>query len=487
VRLVRDSVLKNFLALAWAQFAGRIIRFLYLVLIARYLNQSDVGVFSYGVALYISLAAVGVFGQELFLSIRVARKPAMFSTVAAHSLAIVVPSLVAVTALGLIGLWLTEPDATHLPALLVLVMTVPVRGAVVWIRSCFIARERAAWIPRYEATFRGIELLLGMVALSAGAGLILICLLHWAVWFLEGAVAWRLLVRATGLPPIGKIASSLLIRYWKASAALMVSPWLLLIFPQIAVIGLRQVQQDMAQLAYLSVALQFFTTLLILPVSLMQAIVPGVVRAVRYRDDAGLMVMVTALKMTLIIGALLGAGSILAGPRVIAALFGPEYVVAGQAFAWLIWGLGPFSAAYMAISVLNSVGARMAAITAAGVMVAGMVVAMVWIGAHDSVDALSATVVGFLVASMLGMFASFLSLRKAVALGDEAWWLGATCLFGGCLVLGLLGIPSPLWASVGVAVLAVGGSLAFGVLSKEELSNALSRSGLLSGALVARK
>ena len=470
-------MLANFFALAWTQLAGRVIRFIYLVAIARYLSQSDVGVFSYGTALYISLAAIGVCGQEQLLSMRVGRKHGIFATIAPHSLVIVASSLIVVTGLGLTGLWVSEADATHLAPLLVLMLTVPARGAVVWIRACFVAIERTTWIPRYEATFRGVEVFFGMIALAAGAGLVVVCLIHVVIWLVEAALAWRLLVRATGFSADVRIRAAVLKMYWRASAVLMVGPWLLFIFPQLAVIGLRQIQQDMTLLAHLGIALQFFTTLLVVPISLVQAIVPGVVRAARGRDESDLMVLLTALKLSLLLGTLLAAVTLVAGPAILVALFGEQYAPAGDVFVLLMWGLGPFSAAYIAIVVLNSVGAWRSAGTAAGLMVGVMTVAMAWIGTSDGMDVLHATVTALLIASVTGMVWAFLSLSRVLALRNGVWWFRATCLFIACMALALSGVLSPLWASVVGVMLAVGGSLSFGVLSPAELSGAWSRGG----------
>jgi O-antigen/teichoic acid export membrane protein len=402
----------------------------------------------------------------------------MFGTVATHSLIIVAVSLLLTTTFGLIFLRLTEADAGQQLALSVLMLAVLARGAVGWVRGCFVALERATWIPRYEVAFRGVEALVGIVMLRAGAGVVTICVLHVLSWLAEAAVSWRLLRSATRFTARGPVQRRLLTRYSGASAALMASPWLLLVFPQAAVIGLRQVQPDMALVAHLGIAIQFVTTFFIVPVALAQAILPGVARSARTRNESDTLVVVTALKVSLVFGALLASVGVWIGPALVVALFGERYALAGETLAWLMWALGPYSAAFISVAVLNGIGSRRTAVAGAGAIVVVLVAAFLWLHADGSADSLRATVVAFLLASVVGMFWTFRALSEALALESRSWWFGSSCILFGCAAFGLSGVVSPVFAAVAGTILAVAGTWGFGVLSGSELSVALSRSGL---------
>ena len=102
--MVRRKILGNFFALAWTQIAGRLIRFAYLVAIARFLSQSDVGIYAYGMAAYIAVTGIGLFGQDILLSTRIGRKRQMFGVIAGHSLALVTLTLLLGTIIGLAAL-----------------------------------------------------------------------------------------------------------------------------------------------------------------------------------------------------------------------------------------------------------------------------------------------------------------------------------------------------------------------------------------------
>jgi O-antigen/teichoic acid export membrane protein len=51
--LSRLPILGNFKALVLTQLLGRVIRFLYLIAIARLIRPEEVGLYSYGIAFYV--------------------------------------------------------------------------------------------------------------------------------------------------------------------------------------------------------------------------------------------------------------------------------------------------------------------------------------------------------------------------------------------------------------------------------------------------
>jgi O-antigen/teichoic acid export membrane protein len=483
---MRRSVFSNFVALASTQVAGRVIRFVYLAVIARHLDLADVGVLSYGTAAYITLAGIGLFGQDLLLATRVGRKPRMFHVVASHSLLLLLIALALVTTAGIVALWCTEPDKENRLALSVLMMAVVARGVVGWIRGCFVSLGQATWIPRYESAFRGAEALTGILLLMFGAGLLAICVLHVATWVIEAVMSWRRLARATGFELTRCIRQSLVSRYATVSVMLMLGPWLLLTFPQASIIGLRQIQADLTLVAQFNVAVQFVMTLFVVPVAFGQAMIPGVVRSLRTRNASDLFVIVTALKICLVLGAALAALATAAGPELVPRLFGQAYAPAGEIFALLMWALGPYAVVYVAVAALNAVGARHMATATATVMVTSQIALMVLLHFIANIDALMSVLAAFLVAAVIGMAAAIRALNRALPVVGCTWWAGPVGMSLACAAIASVGLIPKLWVAVVGCGLAAVGAASPWVFSRGELSVAVRKSGLGRVALVQR-
>lgn len=486
--LARRSILHNFSALTSTQVAGRLIRFLYLAVAARFLSADDIGLYAYGMAAYLSLLGLAALGQSTLLATRIGRKPSYFAVTVAHSLTILLTGLVVVTAAGFGLLWLTEPDIAVRQVLAFFLLALVARGFASWVRNCYVALERATWIPRYEFAFRGFEALTGIAALWLGAGLLFICFLHFAFWTLEAVASFALLMRDTGFRLRLGTQMRLLRRYALMSMPIMLSLWLLNLFPQLGIIGLRQIQPDSAQVAHFAIAMQFVTTLFVLPASLSRAILPGLARAHRNRDEKDLMALLTALKLCLVGGALAAAATAAFGPWLVAAVFGERYLAAGEAFASMIWGLGPYSAAFIAASALNALNFNGRATAAAFLMVAIQGGGMILLAGPGGLDPMDATVAAFLLASLAGMAWSFRGLTTALRLdagrARRGWWLAPTGLLVACAAIGLAGRLDPVWVlALGIA-LTLAGTAILRVFSRCELAVLLAKAGLRQGALV---
>ena len=197
-QLSRIPILGNFKALVLTQLIGRVIRFLYLIAIARLLRPEEVGLYSYGIAFYLIFLFLAHFGQETLLSTRIGGHRHRFAATSAYSFSITLIMISITAVLAFIFLNLIETDAASFHALSFFVLALIVRGLTAWVRSCFIALELATWIPRYEFTFRSLEAITGVVWLLYGGGLLVICFLHFAFWALEAAASFRLLARCRG-------------------------------------------------------------------------------------------------------------------------------------------------------------------------------------------------------------------------------------------------------------------------------------------------
>ncbi len=424
----RLPILGNFSALVVTQLFGRLIRFLYLIAIARLLAPEEVGLYSYGIAFYLTFLALAHFGQETLLSTRIGGHRYRFATTSAYSLSITLIMISVIAVLAFIFLNLTEVDAATLHALSFFVLALVARGLTAWVRSCFVALEQATWIPRYELIFRGLEALTGVVWLSMGGGLLAICFLHFAFWGVEAAASFRLLARCPGVHLHLGTHWRLLKGFISISALFTINIWFLAIFSQLGIVGLRLVQPDTAVVAYFAIAIQFLTTLMIFPTSLSQAIMPGLSRAHRNQTEADLQAVATAMKAALIIGGMVAVVANAMGSWVITLLFGEDYLVAGETFAWLSWAIGPYAAAFMAAQSLNALDARGKGALTALVMVSvhiGVMAVLMLLGPFGQLayGSIEAATTGLLAGAILGAVVGLSALGSRVNIPGHGWWI----------------------------------------------------------------
>ncbi len=425
----RLPILRNFSALVVTQIFGSAIRFLYLIAIARLLEPDDVGLYSYGIAFYMTLFFLAHFGQETLLSKRVGGHRNRFVTTAAYSLSItlIMISIVAVSAS--IFLNMTEHDSARLQVLHLFILALITRSLAVWARSCFVALEQVAWIPRYEATFRSLEATTGVACLFFGGGLLHICFLHFAFWGVEATASLRLLIQHQGFRLRLGTDWRLLKAFFRASFVFTVNVWLLGVFSLLGIVGLGLFQHDISVVAYFAIAMQFFTTVMIFPISLSKAIIPGLSRAYRYQTESDLQILATALKVVFIMGGVVAVVANAIGPWAITALFGDRYLAAGNTFSWICWAIGPCAAVFIVAHTLNALDASGLAALTALVMAtvhAGVMAVLLSMGDWTTGGFLEASVMsavaGLLAGSISGAVVGSMALSTKLKMPDHNWW-----------------------------------------------------------------
>ena len=437
-------VAQNFAALASTEVIGRLVRFAYLVAIARFLTPEEVGVYFYGIAFYLTLLGLAVFGQNVFLSTRIGRRPRSLAIIAPHSLTLMVGTIALTAAGGLVFLWTGGAGTGEAQALGFFILALIARGVTAWVRFCFLALERAGWLPRYEFLFRGGEALAGTLVLLMGGGLVSICFLHFLAWALEATASFRLLRARTDVPLRLGWDRRLLVQIIRISTVYALGLWLIQAFGQLGVVALKLAQPDSATVAQFAIAMQLLTTLMILPGALGQAILPGLSRARLLGDEADIRLVATAIKASLIGGGLIAIVAGVFGPWLVVTVFGARYGLAGETFTILAWTLGPYAVAVIAQQALNALGARHLAALSAALMVATFITVMALTMPYGD---LRAAVVALIAASSTGAAFAALCLTKRIGLARPGWWLrpaGLLAATGAVFAVGTTAAPG--WA-----------------------------------------
>ena len=411
----RSGIASNFLAILATHMVGRIIRFVYLIVIARLLPPEDVGIYTYGVALYLTFLGLSLFGQQGVLSTRIGRSRSGLLNLVAHSLTLRLLATGTVTAALLAFALATEQDPEILLAIVFFVLTLIPRSLAMWVRNCYTALEQTAWIPRWETGFRSAEAALGALVLLSGGGLAAICFLHLLFWSAEAVAALFRLVNDAKIPLRLGIRARYLLRLAQQSIFFMLSLWLVDAFLIIGVVIVRGLQVDAASVGFFGIAMQFFTTFMVIFVALGDALLPKLSRAYN-RESAtpGLLAIPLLMRLVLVVGA---PAAILADtylPPVIEILLGAKYELVGPLFAQLIWSVGPYAFVLLAMQSLNSAGHwRMAVVVAAVPALLQVGLMVTWAGDGDLYRAAWSLVVAAYVGAAISAVALKLYLGQA--------------------------------------------------------------------------
>jgi O-antigen/teichoic acid export membrane protein len=412
-------LVRNFGALTLSQVIARLIRFLYFIVLARLLGPEDIGIFVYGIALYLVLSGLAIFGQGIFLSTRLGQRRRAAARIVAHSFTIVLALVFLATALGLAFVWASEQATREAQAVGLLVLTLVPRSIVVWVRHCYVAIERAGWFPQYTLVFRGGEALFGSVGLLLWGDLRVICAIHFWAWLLEAVAALRKLAARQEFSLIPGRDPRLLKHIFRVSLYFMLSLWLVALFAQVGILGLGLLQEDTATVGYFGAAMQILTTFLLLPFAFGQAFLPSLSRGYR-RGGPAPAVLTFVVRCLLVGGGFLAIVTQSYGAWLVALLLGDRYAPSGAVLASISWALGPYAVTLLAVQALNAIGGRNLATILAVTIVA---VQSVLLGILLPFGALTAATTALLATAWLGCLLGVLFVKRQLEIDGHGWWL----------------------------------------------------------------
>jgi O-antigen/teichoic acid export membrane protein len=353
--------LNNIFSLALAQIFGRVIRFGYLILIAHFLVPSEVGIYLYGIALYLSVIGLSEFGQKIFLANRLSGLKRLQKSIIENSFFVVLGFSLVVSIFLIIYIVLSEPANTERLIVLCFVGALMARSLSSWVRAVYIAIENPVWIPRYELIFRSAEALAGILVLMAGGGVLALSFIHFLFWLLEAIFAFKKLSKEL---PLFLSSIRLNFKYIKLIISLskyfFISTAVIGLFSQISIILLRYLDIELSYIGVFAISMQFFTTLIIFPDVVLNAFMPRLSRAFNKGDGGG--DLVTGVKLLWLISLIVAIGAAVIGPFIIGLLLSDEYEEVSSIFYWLSWCFIPYALALFLGQSLNVIDRKESAI-----------------------------------------------------------------------------------------------------------------------------
>ena len=348
--------LKEVTALLSTQLLGRVIRFLYLVLIARYLEPDEVGLYLYGIALYLGVVGIAQFGQNIFLSERIGKHHHLPRPAVRNSFTLTFISTSLVTVLLSLYIIYSEMDTGHSFAMLFFAGALFSRTFSAWTRSVYVALKAPGWIPGFEIKFRGLEAACGFIALALGGGLLEISALHFAFWTLEAFLS--LLKLESEFPGLVRLSAQrrYLTKVISVSKYYLLGTTALALFGQVAILLIRHLEIESNYLGYFAVSMQLFSTFLIIPEVISNAFLPRL--SLSFSQGKVGEDLITAIKLVSIISLLTTILSTSLGSWAITFFLGEKYTEASELFKWLSWAIIPYSLSIFIGKSLNVIGLR---------------------------------------------------------------------------------------------------------------------------------
>lgn len=303
------------------------LRLLYLVAITRLLGPEGYGVWAYILTAYGLALAVAAFGFEGVLGYA-------FGQSATHGRAILAAALfwrarlLILAGLGFIGFALVAWSAPASPAMILLALPALVaRSCVLLVRSAAVATQHARPCLTSALFCRGGEVACGTAAMLAGADVSVILVVHGVSWIAEALLS----ARGLDLPDAAERPAPATSRALFAQGTPLFAMAALVAWLNAApLLMLAASGADSVALAQLAVALQLATVLILGAQAVLQAAIPALTRLALAEDrrtqQFGWLVAGGAL---VVFG---GFAAILemTGERMVVALLGAEYRVAGQ-------------------------------------------------------------------------------------------------------------------------------------------------------------
>ena len=427
----------------------RLMRALYVVLLARYLGPEMFGLFAYGQSWYIAFLPLTALGLGPVLSREIGRDRSRGPALVGASISIkTISALIGAIVCAALG-WITDPDPVARDLLMIFALALAGRSVALCAEEVFIAYESSRLVLRQNMIFRPLEVVVAIIVLVAGGDLAALALTHGLIWWLQ-AVAGLILLRRRIVAFVPHLSSPEVGPLLRAGLPICLAgvfgSWLM----QGPLIVFRHTVGTGVELGQLALAVQVMTLTFILPASIAQAALPVISRAVRRGDgkETRYLEGMSRLGVSLAVAAGLAALTA-AGPLFDLAL-GGGYGLASELVTYVVWLLLPVSVAMACSQVLVARGhfAWMAPCALAGALV--MTAAAVPLGAaHGALGAVAALAAGIVVwaLSLLVLVArdggvnfglAFIRPGLSAALAIAAY--GAVMAFDPWIALALAGV-----------------------------------------------
>jgi O-antigen/teichoic acid export membrane protein len=317
-----------------------VIRFIYAIILTRYLGPELYGYFNYGMSWYFAFFPIATLSLGVILRREVGRNWANRGKVVNQTLALrLIGSIVAAFLCGISG-FLFETEPTIKIILLLFSIALAGRSLWLWAGSVFAAHEKSSYSLRQHAVFRPLEVGMGLIVLVCGGGIIGVVCVHGISWWLQAVRGFFLINRY--ITPIRLDWTwRILFRFFVISLPItfanILSGWL----TNGTLVLYRYFTQADSRLGQLSLAIQVFLLIgRMLSIGL-SASLPLISRSVSREDGKDVYFADAILRFGIIFGAAAGMMALGIGEWFVELFFGNKFYGAGSLLGLSLWLLIP--------------------------------------------------------------------------------------------------------------------------------------------------
>lgn len=365
------SILKNAAYLTASSGTTRLLRVIYLIVVARFMGPEFYGLFSYGQSWYLTFLGMTTLGFAIVIPRAIGQDRSQAPLIIATSLRLQVLAIVIVTPLCLFAGVLVAQSPEERNLLLIFALVLPGRGLAHWAEHIFTGYEKAEYGFRLEAFARLLEVGSGIAAVLIWQNLIVLALIHAVNWWLQGLLGWWIVMRmypeATARPQrtdIGEMCRKIL----PAAIYIAFVMWIM----QGPIVMYRQFEASVTTLGQVALLLNAFGILAIVPNMLAYAALPVLSRSANNAESNNLRFVKELCRIAFILGTAISLFACAVGPWFIEKTFGSAYTLTGTLLGPTLILLIPLTIARVSAGVLwaRSIGTFtvLAALLGAAVM-----------------------------------------------------------------------------------------------------------------------
>ena len=410
------SLFQNAGFLVFSRVLEKGIRFVYLIVLARWLGPDMLGLFNYGLSWYLIFLPLAAWALSVLLSIYLGRKPANAEDIVGATLLLrFFTTIVAGFCCFVIG-FLTNDDFMSRTVVSIFAIALVGRSLAMWGRSCFVAVELSQYSMGLEIGFRLVEVFCGLIYLSFGGGVIGLCIIHSACWLAEAVVALGLVRNRLGFRKTF-VPWSFIRPYAVEAFPIVVNVFFLIALFQSGFVILKHVSIDARTLGLYAVAFQLVVNTTLIPEAFGSAALPILSRA-HGRGTGELVVFLEAmLKICSFCSAVLIMLVMVFGTYVLQLLFGEEYLMASGALVICAIAMVTYYALPLANQVLTA-GFQyvLAAANIGSGLIASIVVSVFLVPSMDE----KAPAFGLLVGASVALMLHLIVIHRRI--GKISWW-----------------------------------------------------------------
>jgi O-antigen/teichoic acid export membrane protein len=315
------SIAKNAVYLLGVNVLNRVVRFLYVIALARYLGPELYGLINYGISWYLTFLSLSCLGMAVILSREIGRDKSRGAWIGSLTLTLrSSAAIIAAIACAILG-WLLESKPEVKTLLIVFSIGLVGRSLAKWAENVFTAYEVSKYAFRIQAIFRTFEVFVGTAFLLAGGGAMAVVIVHAISWWLQGLCGLVLTRR--------KLVQLWFNWSWHGVRQLLVEGSALGLGGSMArwlqmgpLVLFRYVSPSENSLAQFALAMQALIILRSVPLAISMASLPILRTSVTRQDRKEILFAETMIRATFVFGGVVGLAGLMAGPWFVQVLFG---------------------------------------------------------------------------------------------------------------------------------------------------------------------